>query len=208
MLQLFSAEGCPYAQRVRALAAHLSIPFELREIDLRNKPAEFLALSPTGRVPLLVDGELKLYESFVLLQYLAEKHGFAQALAADPGLRARQRLAMIQFDSIITPAHMQSLKERSYAPKEAVERELDELGRTLEASGSGPNLLSFHLAPFWARMQWIREHAPFVATVEKRPALRAWLDRAVALPAVQATLPDREATVRLYLTRYGPTTAA
>lgn len=207
MIQLYSAEGCPYAQRVRALLAHLNVKFELREIDLRNKPADFLKLSPTGRVPMLVDEGHKLYESFVLLQYVSEKHGFEEALAKDVALRARQRLAMIQFDSIVTPAFMQSLREEKYEPKDAVERELDELEKTVTASGERPSLLTFHLAPFWARMQWVKAFAPFVLTIEKRPALKAWLDRAVALAPVQQTLPDREATVTMYRERFGPKAA-
>ena len=204
MIRIFSAEGCPYAQRVRALLTHLQVPFELEEVDLKAKPPHFLALSPTGRVPLLVHGDLKLYESFVLEQYVAEKAGFNGALSDEPGLRARQRLAILQFDQVISPAFMHSLREPETPVSESVERELDELEQTVAASGPGPTLLTFHLAPFWARMQWLKAHAPVVARVEARSGLRAWLDAAVHLPAIQATLPNREPTVRLYLERFGP----
>lgn len=39
-----------------------------------NKSAEYLALSPTGKVPALQDGDLTLFESAAILEYLADKH--------------------------------------------------------------------------------------------------------------------------------------
>ncbi|MBX5480709.1 MAG: glutathione S-transferase family protein [Myxococcaceae bacterium] len=208
MIQLYSADGCPYAQRVRALLTHLQVPFDLHEIDLKNKPKQFLELSPTGRVPLLVDGDHKLYESFVLLQYVAEKSRFTQAFSSDVGLRARQRLAMIQFDGVISPAVMKALREAKYEPTELVERELDELEETVRRTGSGPSLLAFHLAPFWLRWGWVRPHIPLLASFDRRTDLKRWLDEAVAMAPVQKTQPDRAATVKLYLERFGPQPAA
>ena len=51
---LYSFRRCPYAIRAR-LALHVSAtPYELREIQLRDKPAAMLAASPKGSVPVLV----------------------------------------------------------------------------------------------------------------------------------------------------------
>ena len=51
-------------------------------------------------------------------------------------------------------------------------------------------------------MVWLRSNTCVVELVEDRPALREWLDQAVQIPAVQETLPEREATVRRYQERY------
>src|SRR5215211_4281799 len=49
------------------------VDFEVREVDLSNKSEEFLAASPTGKVPVVVmDGD-SLYESNVINQYLEER---------------------------------------------------------------------------------------------------------------------------------------
>lgn len=199
---LFSAAVCPFAHRTRALLTHLEVPFELREIDLKDKPRDFLELSPTGKVPLLVDGEVKLYESAVINDYLAEKHDFRDAYPAGPAARARTRLAMKQFDDVVLPAFYEGMKDPSTvdeARRRKVGRELDEIGHT---AARIPSLLSFHVATFWVRWSWLREHTELPALIEQRPRLRDWFDEAVAHPAVQATLPDREETVALYLERY------
>ncbi|CAM9407563.1 unnamed protein product, partial [Chrysoparadoxa australica] len=51
---LYSFRRCPYAMRARMALCYSEIPVELREIKLRDKPAEMLAASPKGTVPVLV----------------------------------------------------------------------------------------------------------------------------------------------------------
>lgn len=51
---LYSFRRCPYAMRARLALAVSGEPHELREVVLRNKPAEMLAASPKGTVPVLV----------------------------------------------------------------------------------------------------------------------------------------------------------
>ena len=48
------------------------IPFELTEVDLRNKPDWFLAVSPYGKVPVIVDDGQTIYESAIINEYLDE----------------------------------------------------------------------------------------------------------------------------------------
>src|SRR6478672_8238610 len=72
MLQLYSFELCPFAHRVRLALAEKGVAAEPIEIDLKNKPASFVRISPYGRVPLLLHGEVKLWESAVINEYLDE----------------------------------------------------------------------------------------------------------------------------------------
>jgi glutathione S-transferase len=51
---LYSFRRCPYAMRARLALAVSGEPYELREVVLRDKPAELLAASPKGTVPVLV----------------------------------------------------------------------------------------------------------------------------------------------------------
>ncbi len=206
MQKIYSSEGCPFAHRTRALLTHLGVPFELHEIDLANRDPGFLKLTPTGRVPLLVDGDFTLYESQIINEYLAEAYGWDRAFAADPRLRARQRLAMKQWDAAVIPAFYDSLRNPGSldaARRAAVSKELDQLAATMEQMGPEVvSLLAFHVATHWARMVWLRSYTCVVELVEDRPALWEWLDRAAQIPAVQETLPEREATVRRYEERY------
>lgn len=51
---LYSFRRCPYAIRARMALEYSGIEVEIKEIELRNKSSEFLALSPKGTVPVLV----------------------------------------------------------------------------------------------------------------------------------------------------------
>ena len=183
MYKLFSAEVCPFAQRTRALLAHLGQEFELREVDLRDKPDDFVEVSPTGKVPLLVDGDLKLYESQVINDYLADRHLWAEAYPERVEARARVKLAMKMWDEAILPPFYEGLKRPSSFDgerREAVRRELDELEHTLETSGVGvPSLLSFHVASFVARFPAGATLAPEAGSQRSRRGLRRSTDRAM-----------------------------
>ena len=61
-LKLFSHRLCPYVQRARIVLGEKSIDHDLAFIDLANKPDWFLAISPLGKVPvLLVDDRLRTF---------------------------------------------------------------------------------------------------------------------------------------------------
>ncbi len=73
-MRLYNSNLSPNALRVRAVAHELGIALEIVEVDLRkgeNKSAAFLALNPNGKVPVLVDGDLVLWESRAINGYLA-----------------------------------------------------------------------------------------------------------------------------------------
>ncbi len=56
----------------------IGVPYELVPIDINkgeNDRPEFLAINPNGRIPALVDGDLKLFESMAINLYLARKYG-------------------------------------------------------------------------------------------------------------------------------------
>jgi len=69
MNYLYSFRRCPYAMRAR-ISLHLShLNPEVREIILKNKPAEMLAISPKGTVPVLVYEEQVIAESLDIFQF-------------------------------------------------------------------------------------------------------------------------------------------
>jgi len=203
---LYSAAVCPYAQRVRALLVELEQDHELREIDLDERDPEFLALTPTGKVPLLVSGDFSLYESSVINEYLAEEHRWGRGFDANTRVRAAQRLAMKQWDAVIAPTWYASLSDESVVEEraDAVSSELDRLERVVEAGVADPLcLLGLHVAPFWARMTWTKKLSPLVKTIEAREDLMRWLDATLLEPCVSETLPPKAPTVRRYEERFG-----
>jgi glutathione S-transferase len=75
-MKLYGFPHSPNTWKVRAGAAQLGIPLEFEFVDLpkgaSHTPA-YLALNPTGRAPVLVDGDLKLWESNAIMQYIASQ---------------------------------------------------------------------------------------------------------------------------------------
>ncbi len=72
---LYSFRRCPYAMRARMAVAVSGVQVELREVVLRDKPSEMLALSPKGTVPVLVlpDGSV-LEESFDIMRWALDRN--------------------------------------------------------------------------------------------------------------------------------------
>src|SRR2546428_4003767 len=68
----------PNPQKVRFALLELGLECEIVPVDLlksEQRTPEFLALNPYGRVPVLTDGTLTLWESHAILAYLGEKTG-------------------------------------------------------------------------------------------------------------------------------------
>jgi glutathione S-transferase len=71
-LVLVSHVLCPYVQRAAIVLAEKCIPFRCDDIDLANKPDWFLKVSPLGKTPVLLVGEVAIFESAVICEYLDE----------------------------------------------------------------------------------------------------------------------------------------
>jgi len=93
-IELYSFEGCPYAQRSRMALLEKGLDFVLTEIDLFNRPAWFQAVSPYGKVPVLRHEGATIYESAIINQYLDERFPSPPLLPATPALRAQARIWM------------------------------------------------------------------------------------------------------------------
>ena len=97
-LRLFSTTYCPYAWCTRIVLHEKGIPFEVFEVDLKAKQEDFLRVSPTGKVPVLEDGETRVWESMVINEYLEEKFGGPRLLGETPEERAVVRTLILDLN--------------------------------------------------------------------------------------------------------------
>lgn len=93
------------------------LAFEEINIRLRlpGSKAEILKLSPSGLVPTLIDGELVIWDSLAILEYLAEQHPEAALWPADREARARARSLAAEMHSGFAPL-------RQHCPMEVLAR--------------------------------------------------------------------------------------
>lgn len=78
--------------------AEKGISVEVVEVDAQNLPDEVMDFNPYGTVPTLVDRDLRLYESRIIMEYLDERFPHPPLLPVDPVSRATARLFMYRID--------------------------------------------------------------------------------------------------------------
>jgi glutathione S-transferase len=81
----------PNNRKVEAFIKHFDLDVEIHQINFRekeNQTDKFLAMNPMGKVPVLVDGDLNLWESNAILTYLATMFPETNTLPTDPKGRA------------------------------------------------------------------------------------------------------------------------
>jgi len=98
-LVLVSHALCPYVQRAAIVLAEKGLPFERRGIELTNKPAWFLKISPLGKTPVLLVDRQAIFESAVICEYL-EDIALPHLHPANPLQRAQHR-AWMEFGSAL-----------------------------------------------------------------------------------------------------------
>jgi len=95
---LYSGTTCPFTQRCRFVLFEKGMDFEIRDVDLFNKPEDISVMNPYGQVPILVERDLILYESNIINEYIDERFPHPQLMPADPVMRARARLFLFNFE--------------------------------------------------------------------------------------------------------------
>jgi len=97
-MMLYSGTTCPFSQRCRFVLFEKGMDFEIRDVDLFNKPEDISVMNPYGQVPILVERDLILYESNIINDYIDERFPHPQLMPADPVMRARAGLFLFNFE--------------------------------------------------------------------------------------------------------------
>ena len=112
---LFSLPDCLHSHRTRLVIKEKEISAELHEIDLNNISEEIKDISPYDDFPTLVDRELVLQNSRVIIEYLDERFPHPPLLPVDPVARAKFRLALDRIEHQWYPEFDKSYKNGTIA---------------------------------------------------------------------------------------------
>ena len=99
-MTFYSGSDSHYSHRVRIVLAEKGVTVEVVESDANNKPAELADMNPYNSLPTLVDRDLVLYESKVMMEYLDERFPHPPLLPVYPVARgiSRQLIYRIERD--------------------------------------------------------------------------------------------------------------
>ncbi len=172
----------------------LGIPFEEKRIALYGPESKsaLLKYSPAGKVPCLVDGELRVWDSLAILEYHAERE--PRLWPADLAQRARARSISAEMHAGFPNLrhHMSMNIRRRHPGKGRTPEVLAEIERIVQmwSEARGPFLYGAFCAAD-------AMYAPVVLRfrtyeVELPSVCRAYADRVLALPALQEWMRDAE----------------
>ncbi len=182
---LYDAARCPYCARVRIVLAEKGVEPDTVEIDLSDRPAWLYEKNPTGKVPVWEEGGWTLPESAVICEYLDEIHPDPPLWPADPATRAAARVLVFRFEDFSGPYY--ALRREEPGARERLGDELAQLDALLEQL---PFLTgtAFGLADV-AYLPWVlRARGLLGLSLERWPALTAWVERVSQRPSVVAEL--------------------
>ena len=185
MITLYSFRRCPYAMRARMALRYCEVPVDIVEVSLKAKPAEMLALSSKGTVPVLdVDGQV-IDESLDIMRWAVARHDPQDWLLKDDPQGQLAIEALIEENDQHFKVHLNRYKYAERYPEQPMAfyraegevflRKLDELleGRDYLLTDH-PSLADVALMPFVRQFAHV-DREWFAQTPYRR--LQAWLQR-------------------------------
>lgn len=122
----FSDPRDHYSHRVRIVLAEKGVSVDIVDVDPTNIPDELSEINPYNSLPTLVDRELVLYESKVMMEYLDERFPHPPLLPVYPVTRAQSRLWMYRIEKDWCPLVDSILNGRNKDSADKARKELME----------------------------------------------------------------------------------
>jgi glutathione S-transferase len=176
-VEIFSAAVCPFAQRSRMMLLQKQVDFQVTEIDLSDKPANFSEISPYGKVPVILHGEDRVWESAIINEYLEEVFPDPPMLPQTPGKRALARIWIDFANTKFTPAFYKLLLSQDADSQQDWRDEMIRHLHFIERAGLGQ--LSED-GPFWFGDTLSLVDISYYPWFERWPALEHY--RNITLP--------------------------
>ncbi len=139
MMTLYSGITCPFSHRCRFVLFEKGMDFEIKDIDVFDKPEDLAVMNPYNQVPVLVERDLILYESNIINEYIDERFPHPQLMPADPVQRGRGRLVLFRLEKELF-VHVKTLEDPTASSKaQAAAREAITQGLTMIAPAFAKN---------------------------------------------------------------------
>jgi glutathione S-transferase len=203
-MKLYSGPLSLFTGKVRIALAEKGLAYELVSVPFSRagyqpKHPVVLAVNPKAQVPVLEDGELFLYDSTIIFEYLEDRYPEPALYPADAVARARCRQLEAAADEILFPSVFELITEVFYKP-DAASRDAARIGRATETIAQHYDRLQTSLGErTWLCPSFSVADIGYFMTItfasslgaglgDAHPRLRAWYDRVLARPSVTTEL--------------------
>ncbi|VVN84538.1 glutathione S-transferase [Pseudomonas fluorescens] len=182
---LYSFRRCPYAMRARMALRYCAVAVNILEVSLKAKPAEMLALSSKGTVPVLsVDGRV-IDESLEIMHWALEQNDPQDWLLKDDLVAQQASAALIEENDQLFKVYLDRYKYADRYPEQPMEhyrgqgavflQKLDDLLQQHDyLLADHPSLADIALVPFVRQFAHV-DRDWFAQTPYRH--LQAWLQR-------------------------------
>ena len=142
MMILYSGITCPFSQRCRFVLYEKGMDFEIKDVDIFNKPEDLAVMNPYNQVRVMVEHALIVYEYNIINEYIDERFPHPQLMPGDPVMRGRGRLVLFRMEKeLFSLVHV--LENPNSTNKE--------MAKAREAIGNGLTML----APAFTKNKYI-----------------------------------------------------
>ena len=98
VMTLFCSPTCAYSHRARFVIWEKGITADIEYINVHQPPDDLIELNPYGSTPTMIDRDLVLYDSNIIMEYLDERFPHPPLHPMDPVSRARARMMIHRID--------------------------------------------------------------------------------------------------------------
>lgn len=98
VMTIYSDNNCPYSHRARIVLAEKNITADVIAVEDHHLPEDLLELNPYNSLPTLIDRDLVLYHSRIIMEYLDDRFPHPPLMPIDPVSRAQSRLFLYRVE--------------------------------------------------------------------------------------------------------------
>ncbi len=205
-IQLYFAKASTFSQRTRVVLVEKGVDFTPIEIDLQNKPDGYTQISRYGKVPAIKYGDVEIYESSIINEYLDEVFPEPALLPREPAAKAIARIWIDYANTRLVPAFNKFLRGKDSQEQEQGRKEFTEALLYIEQEGLGKgdyllgdqfSLVDISFYPWFERLPVLEHFRKFTLPAET-PRLQTWWNLVRDRSSIQAV----ENPVDFYLQRF------
>lgn len=198
-MTLFSDPTDPWSHRTRLVLAEKSVNIDYIDVQHGNLPEDLLDLNPYNSVPTLVDRELVLYDSRVIVEYLDERFPHPPLMPVDPVTRAQYRLYLYRIERdwyseagrIVSSGDRKTVTRARKALRDSIVSTAEIFAARKFFLSDEFSLVDCSIAPVFWRLPVFEIELP----AQARPILR-YMDTVFSRPSFQFSLTELEQEMR------------